>query len=119
MSRYAIWNKESDVFVPTGQKFTADQWKEQYPIAMVETVKIVCSGGAINGGFFGVFDDMVEMYAKAGCDFSTCDTDQSYLDAIEAWEDSMNAPSNEISTDERIAAALEAQVMMSMEDVEV
>ena len=117
--RYTIWDKESNVFTPNGRKFTAEQWKEQYPIAELESVKIVCSGGAINGGFFGVFDDMVEMYRKAGCNFSACDTDQSYLDAIEAFEDAQNAPRNEISTDERIAAALEAQVMMAMPDEEV
>lgn len=119
MSRYVIWDKTSDVFVPTGKKFTAQQWKEQYPIAEIESVKIVCAGGAVNGGFFGVFDDMVEMYRKVGCDFSACYTDQSYLDAIEAFEDARNTPSTEISTDERIAAALEAQVMMSMPDEEV
>ena len=62
----------------------------------------------------------VENYAKKGCDFSTCETDQDYLDAIEAFEDSLNTVVVDTtpSAEERIAAALEAQVMMSLADEE-
>ena len=108
MTRYAIWDKTSDVYVPTGKKFTAEQWKELYPIAELESIKIVCAGGELNGGFFGVLSDMVATYEKAGCDFSACTTDQQYLDAIEAFEDEMNKPSTEPTTEERTATALEA-----------
>ncbi len=108
MGKYAIWNKESDVYVPTGAKFTAEQWIEQYPIAELETVKVVCAGGVINGAFFGILSEMVDMYQKNGCDFTGCETDQDYLDKIEAFEDEMNKPSTEPSTEERTAAALEA-----------
>jgi hypothetical protein len=48
------------------------------------------------------------MYGKAGCDFSACETDQDYLDAIEAFEDEMNKPSTEPTPEERQAQALEA-----------
>ena len=119
MSRYAIWNKEDNVYTPSGEKFTAVQWIERYPIAEVPNVKIVCGGGDLNGEFFGILSEMVAVYTKAGCDFSACVEDQDYLDAIEAFEDAMNAPSTEATTDERIAAALEAQVMMAMPDEEV
>lgn len=57
MSRYAIWNKEDDVFTPSGAKFTAAEWKEKYPISEIESVKIVCGGGALNGSFFGVLSE--------------------------------------------------------------
>lgn len=118
MSRYAIWNKEDDVFTPSGAKFTAAEWKGRYPIAAVDSVKIVCGGGVLNGAFFGILSEMVEMYTKSGCDFSACVEDQDYLDAIEAFEDQKNAPSTEPSTDERISAALEYQVMASLPDAE-
>lgn len=118
MSRYAIWNKEDDVFTPSGEMFTAQQWKEKYPIAEIESVKIVCGGGVLNGAFFGILSEMVDMYANAGCDFSACVTDQDYLDAIESFENERNTPSTEPSTDERIAAALEYQVMASLPDAE-
>lgn len=118
MSRYAIWDKHSPILTPIGEVLSAEQWIDRYPIAGVETIKVVCGGGEINGAFFGTLGQMVEMYQKNGCDFSACKTDQDKLDAIEAFEDAMNAPSDEPSTDERIAAALEYQVMASLPDAE-
>lgn len=119
MARYAIWNKTDMVYTPVGEALTAEQWIERYPIAGIPSIKVVCAGGVMNGGIFGIFDDMVAMYTKQGCDFSACTEDQDYLDAIEAFEDAMNTPSDEPTTDERIAAALEYQVMSSLPDEEV
>lgn len=118
MSRYAIWNKEDNVYTPSGEKFTAEQWINRYPLAEIESVKVVCAGGVINGAFFGILSEMVDLYTKAGCDFSACTTEQEMLDAIEAFEDAMNAPSTEPTAEERIAAALEYQNLTSMEDAE-
>lgn len=116
MSRYAIWDKQSPIITPIGEVLTAEQWVQRYPVAGVPTIKVICGGGEINGSFFGTLGQMIEMYTKAGCDFSACGTDQEKLDAIEAFEDAMNAPSTEPTTDERIAAALEYQVMASLPD---
>ena len=118
MARYAIWDKESAVITPIGEVLSAEQWIERYPMAGVETIKVVCAGDEINGAFFGTLGQMVAMYEKAGCDFSACESDRDILDTIEAFEDAMNAPSDEPSTDERIAAALEYQVMASLPDEE-
>lgn len=118
MSKYVIWNKKDDVYTPSGKKFTAKEWIERYPIAEVDNVKIVCSGGVLNGAFFGILSEMVSMYSKSGCDFSCCETDQDYLDTIENFEDLRNTPSTEPTAEERIAAALEYQVVASMPDVE-
>lgn len=116
MKRYQVWDKISPVYTPIGEVLTPEQWIERYPVAGV--FKTVCAGGELNGAYFGVFSEMVTMYEKAGCDFSECVEDQDYLDAIEAFEDVMNAPSTEPTTDERIAAALEYQVMSSLPDEE-
>ena len=116
MSRYKIWNKESNVITPIGEVLTPQQWIERYPVA--DVLPTVCGGGAINGAYFGVYDTMIEMYTKQGCDFSECTTKQEHLDKIEEFEDSLNTSSTEPSTDERIASALEAQVLMSMPDEE-
>lgn len=119
MSRYAIWNKTDVILTPIGEVLTAEQWIARHPIAGVEKIKVVCGGGEINGAFFGTLGSMIDLYTKRGCDFSNCETDQDKLDAIEAFEDAINTPDETyISTDERIAAALEAQVMMSMPDEE-
>lgn len=128
MSRYAIWNKKDPILTPIGEVLTAEKWIQRYPIAGVETITVVCAGGEINGAFFGTLGQMVEMYTKRGCDFTSCETAQDKLDAIEAFEDAANAPadSTTVSNEEltatslaSIAASLEYQNMMTLDDVEV
>lgn len=118
MKRYAIWDKQTPVIVPTGRVFTAEEWKEKYPAAALESITVVCAAGEINGGFFGTLGQMVQLYEAQGADFSACATAEETLAAIEAFEDALNAPSDEPTTDERIAAALEYQVMASLPDEE-
>ena len=115
MSRYKIWDKATNVITPIGEVLTPQQWIERYPVANV--LPTVCGGGAINGAYFGVYEEMVDLYTKQGCDFSECNTEQEHLDKIEEFEDEMNTvDTSVVSTDERIASALEAQVLMSMPD---
>jgi hypothetical protein len=83
MSKYAIWNKTDPIITPIGEVLTAEQWIQRYPVAGVETITVVCAGGEINGAFFGTLGNMVEMFTKAGCDFSECDTAEDKLAAIE------------------------------------
>ena len=118
MKRYAIWNKIDPIITPIGEVLSAEQWISRYPIAGVESITVVCAAGEINGAFFGTLGQMVQMYEAQGCDFSTCATAEEKLEAIEAFEDAMNAPSEEVTAEERIAAALEYQVMASLPDEE-
>lgn len=127
MKKYAIWNKQDTILTPVGEVLTAEQWIERWPIAGIDSITVICAAGEINGAFFGTLGQMVDMYTKQGCDFTDCITDQEKLDAIEAFDDAKEAEAraaaeeaaNAISTDERIAAALEAQVLMSMPDEEI
>ena len=117
--RYQIWDKVSNVITPVGEVLTAEQWSNRYPMTLVEGLKTVIGGGIVNGTVCMEFTGMVESYERMGCDFSECETDQDYLNAIEAFEDEQRiAQSNIVSAEERIAAALEAQVMLSMPDDE-
>lgn len=118
MKRYAIWDKVSPVIVPTGKVFTAEQWKEKYPVAAMDSITVVCSAGEVNGGFFGTLGQMCQMYEAQGADFSTCATAEEKLESIEAFEDAMNTPSAEATTEERTAAALEFIAMSSLPDDE-
>ena len=118
MKRYAIWNKQDPILTPIGEVLTAEQWIERYPIAGVPTVTVVCAAGEINGAFFGTLGQMVQMYEAQGADFSACETAEDKLAVIEEFEDYLNTPSDEPTTDERIAAALEYQVMASLPDEE-
>ena len=77
-------------------------------------VKMVVGGGVINGSFVAEFDSFVETYANMGVDFSACTTDQDYLDAIEAFENAPAVSTGESTAEERIAAALEYQILNDM-----
>ena len=126
MKRYAIWNKQDEIIVPTGQVFTAEQWMERYPMFALSRITAVCAAGEINGAYAGTLGQMVQMYEAQGADFSACETDEDKLAVIEAFEDAMNAPSTEVSNEEltatslaSIAASMEFQNMMSLPDEEV
>lgn len=119
LKRYAIWNKQDPILTPVGRVFTAEEWMQRYPVARLENITVVCSAGEINGGYFGTLGQLVHTYESGGVDFSECKTDEEKLEVIEAFEESLNTPTYEVSTEERIAAALEAQVMLAMPDEEI
>ena len=130
MKKYAIWNKQDLILTPIGEVLTAEQWIQRYPIAGLESITVVCAAGEINGAFFGTLGQMVSMYEAQGCDFSACTTAQEKLDAIEAFDAAREAEAastaKAISNDEltatslaSIAASLEYQNMLTLEDTEV
>ena len=116
MRRYAIWNKSDPIITPIGEVLTAEQWIRRYPVAGVPSITVVCAAGEINGGFFGTLGQLEQIYGEQGADFSACQTPEDKLAVIEAFEDALNTPSDEPSAEERIAAALEYQVMASLPD---
>ena len=134
MSRYAIWNKKDPVYTLKGEKLTAEEWIARYPVLELPSVICVCAGNEINGGYYNTLGNMVDVYTRAGCDFSACVTPEDKLAAIEAFEDereakaraeaqeaaareAANAEMNAMSM-ASIAAQLEYQNMMTLEDVE-
>lgn len=134
MSKYAIWNKKDPILTPIGEVLSAEQWIERYPVAGVASINVVCAGGEINGAFFGTLGSMVEIYEKQGADFSACTTPEEKLAVIEAFEDEREAAAaaeakaqaeQEAMTAEvsatslaSIAAQLEYQNMMTLDDIE-
>lgn len=118
MTKYAIWDKVSPLITHKGEVYTAEQWKDKFPAARLDHIVVVCSAGEINGGYFGTLGQMRQAWEQRGIDFSECTTNEEILSKIEAAEVAANTPSDEPSAEERIAAALEAQTMMQMTDVE-
>ena len=116
MARYAIWDKQSDIYTPVGEVLTAQQWLDRYGWANHPLAKPVVAGGLVNGAFMGELSEMREMYAKQGADFSACTTDEEILAVIEDFED--NPPVGEPSVEERTAAALEFLAMSNLPDEE-
>ena len=135
MKKYAIWNKKDPIMTPIGEVLTAEKWIERYPIAGVESITVVCAAGEINGAFFGTLGQLVDLYAKQGCDFSACETAEDKLAAIEAFDDAREAEqiaqakahaeataANEELTATSlasIAASMEYQNLLTLEDTEV
>ena len=134
MKKYAIWNKQDPILTPIGEVLTAEQWIERYPIAGIPTITVICAGGEINGAFFGTLGQIVDIYEKQGCVFTGDMTPEEKLIAIEAFEDAREAEEKaqaqakaeteaanaEMSATSlaSIAAQLEYQNMMTLDDVE-
>ena len=127
MKKYAIWNKKDNILTPIGEVLTPEQWIERYPIAGIDSITVLCAAGEINGAFFGTLGSMVDMYESQGADFSACTTDEEKLAVIEAFEEEREqaqkaAVSNEELTATSlasIAASMEYQNMLTLEDAEV
>lgn len=109
LKRYGIWDKVSPVITPSGEVFTAEEWKERYPVAAMNNIVVVCGAGEMNGAFFGTLGQMVHTCEAQGADFSEATTNIEKLEVIEAFEDARNHPvdTGESTPEERIAAALE------------
>ena len=122
MKRYQIWDKQSPVITPSGAVFTAEEWKNKYPAAKLDSIVVVCSAGEINGGFYGTLGQMKQNYENQGVDFSNAHTNEEILQTIEDWENQKSEEAkaaaqeaaNTPTTEERIAAALEYQNLLAM-----
>ena len=112
MARYKIYDNATNVITPIGEVLTPEQWLDRYPWGRV--AKMIVGGGVINGSVALVYDDYVEAMKKAGCDLSGCTTDEEVLAAIEAFEDNPPVAEAEPTAEERIAAALEYQNLLSL-----
>lgn len=115
MSRYKIWDKSEQIITPVGEVLSAEEWMERHPISKI--FDIIISGGAINGSVCMEYNQTIDIHKRMGVDFSNCETQQDYLDAIEAWEDAQSKITV-ISDQTRIADALEDLVVMQLPDIE-
>ncbi len=114
MSKYAIWNKTDTIYTPVGEALTPEQWIERYGWMNNPAAVPVVAAGLINGAFCGELNEMRNSYENMGADFSACTTAEEVLNEIEAIENQMNTPSNEPTAEERIAAAMEYQNLLSL-----
>lgn len=115
MARYQIWDKQSDIYTPSGAHFTAEEWADKYPWVKIPGAKMVIGTGIINGGVAMEFEKMKESYKRAGANITDGMTDDKVLVAIEEFED--NPPgAGEPTVEERTAAALEFIAMASLPD---
>ena len=117
--RYKIWNKTDDIYTPGAGPdgkchFTAQEWIAMYPWAAIPEVKAVIGAGPINGTHMMEFTATVEQYKRLGAEIEDGMTDSEVLQAIEEFEDT--PPVSEPSAEERIAAALEFNNLLNMQE---
>ena len=115
MARYAIWDKQSDIYTlgrdaETGKmRWTAQEYMDAHAQwAANPNVKVIVGGGAVNGTVFMEFEATKEFYARQGAAITEGMTDAEVLAAIEAFEDAPS-PYTGPTAQERIAVALENQ----------
>ena len=115
LNKYCIWDKTSNVYTPSGNMYTAEEWINKYKWINIPGMIPVMSAGNINGAMIADLASMKKNAIAQGCTFTDGMTDEQVLETIEAWE---NQKSEEAkiaaqeaaatpSADERIAAAME------------
>ena len=128
--RYAIWNKKDLICTPSGAVYTAEQWIDKFPVAGLENITVICGAGEINGSIFATLGQKVAEYERYGCDFSECKTAEEKLAVMEAFDDEREKAEAEAAEERKaqeelqiaslasIAASMEYQNLLTLEDVE-
>lgn len=112
MAKYKIWNKQDPLVTPIGEVLTPEQVIQKYPAAGLPDMKYIICDAPISMGVFMEFEATKEHYKRLGVPITDDMTDQEVLDAISYWEE--NPPAPEPSPEERMAAALEFQAMITI-----
>lgn len=119
MAKYIFWDKQSDIYTlgkdrDTGKmQWTAEEYLNQKaPWAKNPNVKVIVAGGAINGLLFMEYEQTKAMYVNMGMEIPDGTTDEEVLALMEAWDN--RKPETTPDAEERIAAALEYQNLVSM-----
>lgn len=127
MSKYKIWDKKSNVYTPIGEELTPEMWIARNGWINIPTAVPIVAGGIINGAYSGELSQMKDMCEARGAVFEENLTDEELLLAIEQFEVERNTPDPSYVSNEEltatslasIAASMEYQNMMTLEDVEV
>ena len=119
--RYQVWDGVEDIITPSGDSFTAEQWKNKYAWAKSPKTRMIIGAGVINGTVAYELFQTADHYRNMGADIPetiTVDDADKVIEAIEAWEELQQELAAEEalvpSAEERIAAVLEEQQMDAM-----
>lgn len=110
--KYKIWDKQETLVTPIGEVLTAEQVISKYPMANLPNMKFIICDTPISMGVFMEFEQTKMQYKQMGAPIEDGMTDQEVLDAITWFEENPQDP--EPSPEERMAAAMEFQAMISV-----
>lgn len=111
---YQIWNKADTLYTPIGETITAQEFLAKHPVYNLPHAKCVIATGAINLAFMSEFEMFKQHYKSQGVPITDAMTDDEVVAAVNEWEANPPVVEQPVSSEERIAAALEAQVLLSM-----
>ena len=114
--KYKIWNKTDNLITPVGEVLTPSQVIEKYPAAGIEGIKFIIADQPISMAVFMEFESTKSAYKQQGAQITDDMTDEEVLEAITLWEETPRVATP--TAEERIASALEFQVMMSLPNEE-
>ena len=115
MGKYKFWNKSDKLYTPSGAVFTAEEYLAMNAWAGIDGVKCIIANAPINCAVFFEFGAYRDLCVKQGMVIPEGATDNEVLELISEWEDRVVEP--ESTAEERIAAALEYQNLVSMDDI--
>lgn len=111
MSKYKIWDKQEPLYNDK-RKYTAEEYLAENPWLEIPGTKLIISTKPMNLMAAMEFEQTKELYKNIGAAITDDMTDDQVLAAIQEFEDTPREA--EVSADERIAAALEFQNLMSL-----
>jgi hypothetical protein len=112
--KYKIWDKKENIYTPSGHMSTAEDIFRETPLAAVPGIKFIICDAPINGGVFMEFTQTRDMFKQMGAPITNTMSDQQVLDAITNFE---NRKVEALPTsEERMAAAMEFQNLLELED---
>lgn len=123
MAKYKFWDKMEDIYFLSRDSvygkthLSAQEYIDTYAgWAANPNAKVVVADGDINGLIFMSFNNMKDSFLRHGGVIPEGATDEEILALIEESEDSKPVSSENItpSAEERIAAALEYQNMLTL-----
>lgn len=116
--RYKLWNKTDNLITPIGEVLTPQDVIARYPMAGIDGMKFIIADQPINMAVFMEFESTKNAYKQQGAQITDDMTDEEVLEAIRVFEETPPV-SSVPSPEERIASALEFQMITSLPDEEV
>ena len=113
--KYKIWDKQTPLITPIGEVLTPEQVFHKYPASAIQGIEYIICDGPISMGVFMQYDQTIDIYQEQGVELTEDMTPQEKLDAIRAFE--KRVPEPVPTAEERIAAAMEFQNLLAMEDL--
>ncbi|WP_129599382.1 hypothetical protein [Anaerophilus nitritogenes] len=110
--KYKIWNKQDRLITPIGEVLSKEEIFARYPASAIQGINFIIADQPISMAVFMEFESTKESYKQMGVKITEKMTMQEVLNTITEWEE--NPPIQESTAEERIASALEFQMLMSL-----